>query len=88
LGGGGEVEFIAGATRPAQPQPVEPQNAFEVREQHLDLFALIARGLVGLSLGDLASKIARAFTDTVEKVDDWSIFTELEQQLTDRNTEA
>ena len=29
LGDGCEVEFVAGATGPAQPQPVEPQNAFE-----------------------------------------------------------
>jgi hypothetical protein len=39
-----------------------------VGEQHLDLFALIARGLIGLGLGDLASQIARAFMDRAQNL--------------------
>jgi hypothetical protein len=34
-----------------------------VGEQHLDLFALAARGLVGLGFGDVAGEIARPFMD-------------------------
>ena len=63
LGGGGEVELVAGAARTTQSQPVELQDAFEVREQHLDLFALAARGLVSLGLGDVASHVAGALVD-------------------------
>jgi len=34
------VEFIAGAIRSAQLQPIQLQDTFEVGEQHLDLFCL------------------------------------------------
>jgi hypothetical protein len=34
-----------------------------VSEQHLDLFALVARELVGLGFGDVAGKITRPFVD-------------------------
>jgi hypothetical protein len=37
---------------------------FEVGEQHLDLFALTARGSVSLGLGDVAGHIAGAFRKT------------------------
>jgi Transposase domain (DUF772) len=40
-------------------KPVELQNALEVCEQHLDLFASAPRGLIGLGLGDLAGQVAR-----------------------------
>ena len=40
LGGGGEVELVAGAVWSAQSQAIEPEDALEVREQHLDLLAL------------------------------------------------
>jgi hypothetical protein len=66
VGDGSKVEFVAGAERAAQPEPVEPQNAFEVGEQHLDLFSLVARGLVGIALGDLASDVARVFVDRAQ----------------------
>jgi hypothetical protein len=59
LGDGGEVGLVGGAKWAAQPQPVEPQNAFEVCELHLDFFSLIARDLLGISFGDFASEIAR-----------------------------
>ena len=35
-----KVEFVASAVRPAQPQPIELQNAFEMGEQHLDFLSL------------------------------------------------
>src|ERR1051325_1144104 len=40
LGGGGKVELVAGAIRAAQSQPIEPQDAFGVGEQHLDFLSL------------------------------------------------
>lgn len=40
LGCGGEVEFVAGAVRAAQSQPIKPQDAFGVSEQHLDFLSL------------------------------------------------
>jgi hypothetical protein len=40
LGGGGEEELVAGAAWSSQPQAIELQDAFQVREQHLDLLSL------------------------------------------------
>src|SRR6059058_5285672 len=42
---------------------MEFQDAFEVGEQHLHLFALTARGPVRLGLGDVARHIASALVD-------------------------
>ena len=63
LSGSRQVEFVAGAARAAQSEPIELQDAFKMCEQHFDLFALVARGLVGLSLGNVASQVAGAFMD-------------------------
>ena len=63
LGGGGEVELVPRPIRTAQSEPVELQDALEMREQHLDLFALTPRGLIGLGLADLTGQIARSFVD-------------------------
>jgi hypothetical protein len=35
-----------------------------VSEQHFDLFALAARGLVGFGFGDVAGEITRTFMDS------------------------
>src|ERR1700726_4526297 len=63
LGGCGEMELVAGAVWSAQSQPIELQDAFQMRKQHLDLFALTARGPVHLGLGDVARHIAGALVD-------------------------
>jgi hypothetical protein len=63
LSGSRQVEFVAGAARAAQSEPIKLQDAFKMCEQHFDLFALVARGLVGLSLGNVASQVAGAFMD-------------------------
>src|SRR5260370_9446378 len=68
LGDGGEVEFVAGATRAAQPQSVELQDAFEMREQHLNLLPLAARGLVRLGLDDVTGEFACAFMDRAQNL--------------------
>ena len=40
LGDGGQNKPILGASRAAQSKPTEPQDALQVCEPHLDLFAL------------------------------------------------
>ena len=40
LGGGSEEELVFGAVRTSQAQAIELQDAFKVREQHLDLLSL------------------------------------------------
>jgi hypothetical protein len=42
LRSGGEVELVAGAVRASEPQPVEPQDALQMGEQHLHLLPLPA----------------------------------------------
>jgi hypothetical protein len=39
LGGGCEVELIAGAVRSSEAKAVQAEDAFEMGEQHLDLLA-------------------------------------------------
>src|SRR5262249_12720854 len=46
--------------RSSQAQSSEPQNALEVREQHLDLFTIAARPRERFSLGESAGDIARS----------------------------
>jgi hypothetical protein len=47
---------------PSRPLP----RRIEVGEPHLDFFSLVARGLVGIALGDLASEVGRAFVDRAQ----------------------
>jgi len=63
LSDGCEQELIASAIHSAQPQAGEVQNAFKVREEHLNFLSIFARLLVKTSLGDVASHIARRFID-------------------------
>ena len=58
-----EQELIASAAHSTQPQAGEVQDAFEVREQHLNFLAIFARLPVKTGLGDVASYIARRFID-------------------------
>ena len=37
-----ERELVEGAGQSAQSQPIETQDALEVREQHLDLLTLLS----------------------------------------------
>jgi hypothetical protein len=49
LSDGGKNKLILSASRAAQAKPAEPQNALQMGEQHLDLFALTPRLLEGLN---------------------------------------
>jgi hypothetical protein len=60
LGCCGEVELVSGAVRSAVAQPVEPQDALEMREQHLDLLPLSPRGDMGVGRGDAPGHVAGA----------------------------
>jgi len=55
-----EQELIASAAHSAQPQAGEVQDAFEVREQHLNFLAIFARLPVKTGLGDVASYVTGA----------------------------
>ena len=38
LGGGGQQELIFGSTRPTQAQSIQPEDALQMSEEHLDFF--------------------------------------------------
>src|ERR1700722_7631503 len=39
LGGGGQQELIFGSTWPTQAQSIQPEDALQMREEHLDLLS-------------------------------------------------
>jgi len=61
LSDSGKDKFILGTSRAAQSKPTEPQDALQVREPHLDLFALTPRLFEGLGAGEGASNITSGF---------------------------
>ena len=50
LGDGCQKELVRGTVWTSQPQPGQVEGPLEVGKQHLDLFPLITRRLVGLRL--------------------------------------
>jgi hypothetical protein len=54
-----QEELVAGTVRTAQPQPIEAEDALQVREQHLDLLALPPRGTASVALRDVAGHVPR-----------------------------
>jgi hypothetical protein len=67
LGDGCQGELELGAARSAQSQSAEPQDALQVREQHLDALALTARLLEGARLGYRTGHIARFLIDAAQE---------------------
>ena len=59
----GERELVLRTTRAAQPLATQPQDALEVREQHLDAFLVAARLLEGFRVSECAGGIASALVD-------------------------
>jgi hypothetical protein len=57
LDAGGQEELVAGPVRTAQPQPVEAEDALQVREQDLDLLALPPRGAADIAARDVAGQV-------------------------------
>ena len=60
---GGEQELVAGAGQAAQPQPADPEVAFYVAEQGLDLLASASRLAVGVRLHQGAGVVTRRLID-------------------------
>jgi hypothetical protein len=63
LGGGSQEEFVPSATWTSQPEPVQAQDALEVREQHFDLLPFTARPDIGVGLRDIARNVSGFFVD-------------------------
>jgi hypothetical protein len=63
LGGGSQEEFVPSATWTSQPEPVQAQDALEVREQHFDLLPFTARPDIGVGLRDIARNVPGLFVD-------------------------
>lgn len=57
------MELVSGAVWPAEAQSPQPEDTFEVHEQHLDLLALSSVTGIGISLGDIPSHVACALVD-------------------------
>ena len=47
----------------SQPEPIEAQDALEVREQHFDLLPFTARPNIGVGLRDIARNVSGLFVD-------------------------
>ena len=60
---GGQRELVAGASEASQPQSIQPQDALEVCEQHLDLLPLAARPSVLLGGADASRYVAGGFVN-------------------------
>jgi hypothetical protein len=54
------------ASRASQAQAVEPQNALEMGEQHLDLLAIAPRLRKRFGLGERARDIARGLINAAQ----------------------
>ena len=63
LGGGREQELVAGAVRTSQSQALEPQDALEVGEQHLDLLPPVTGASIGRRVGESARHVAGVFVE-------------------------
>src|SRR5262245_43395640 len=63
LGAGRQEELVPSATWTSQPEPVEAQDALQVREQHFDLLPFTARPDIGVGLRDIARKVSGLFVD-------------------------
>jgi hypothetical protein len=65
LGDGGQCELKLGSVRPTQSQPAEPEDAFQMREQHLNTLSFATRlllpGNMGVTFALKCDEIFRAF---------------------------
>src|SRR3546814_2819459 len=60
---GSEEELVCCAVGSAKAQSVKLQDALEVREQHLDLLSLAARGDVSIGEGEIARHVTCTFVN-------------------------
>src|SRR5208282_1509088 len=59
LRGGGEQKLVARSTWSSQAEASEPKNAFEMGEEHLDLFSAMAGSLMFGRCGKRPGDVAR-----------------------------
>jgi hypothetical protein len=63
LGGGSQQELVVSTKWTSQPEPIEAQDALQVREQHFDLLPFTARPDIGIGLRDVARNVSGLFVD-------------------------
>src|SRR6266567_3990587 len=63
LGDSGQNKLILGASRAAQSQSIEPQDALQMCEPHLDLLALAPRLFEALGANERPGNVAGALMD-------------------------
>jgi len=61
------------ATRASQTKSVEPQDALQVREPHLDAFAVVPGLLEGFGPDKGSSDITGVLVDTAGDLADWCV---------------
>ena len=62
-GGGSQQELVVSTKWTSQPEPIEAQDALQVREQHFDLLPFTARPDIGIGLRDVARNVSGLFVD-------------------------
>jgi hypothetical protein len=70
---GGQRDLELCATGAAKAQSAKPQNALEVREQHLDLLAIAARLRERLRFGEGTSDIACGLVHIADDPSRWHV---------------
>jgi hypothetical protein len=63
LSDGGQNKLILGTSRAAQSEPPELQDALQVCEPHLDLFALMPRPLEAICSGERPGNVSGMLMD-------------------------
>ena len=59
LDGCGQKELVLGAVGSSKSEPVETDDAFEVRKQHLDFLPGVARRDIGVGSGNIPRPLTR-----------------------------
>src|SRR5450756_1115000 len=77
LGDGRQDKLVLGASWTTQSQPTELQDAFEVREPHLDLLALASRLLKALGANERPGNIPSVFMDVARDLASWFLWAAL-----------
>ena len=70
-------ELELSASRPTQSQTTEPQDAFEMREQHLNAFAIATRALKCVGLCERPGYVTGLFVDAAWNSAQWRLRTAL-----------
>ena len=66
-------ELVPCAVRASKTQPAEPQDAFQVREPHLDTLAIVPRLLEGCGASKRSSDVAGSLVDAAGNFASWGL---------------